>query len=952
MEEIEKVKNVASEPFDYEAWSAKINTLFSDVNAEESKVLAQDQAYLTALKQKINENIKIDLEKNKKNEIISRPPLVVKPKPNSPTMKDKNGKKVDDYEFLKNKDKERKRKKKEEKFKQAEEKMKDMSLKTIKIDKIASEAEREIMRMKEMAKKMVLKSRTNERDFDEIFTSLVELDTKHEQNKPIARDNLEEDEHWTEQEKNKWPAQTKTPGFSNALSMLKVAAHGQTELVETLKGNISNAQKNIPKPRPSQQKEKPKEPIQDLTKKSLDLQLKQDFKEEKISSSVKDSTPQVLLENNIFGKDENLSMFNKSKAPETKINTEKTNRPEIVESSSKSKKLPDIEVKQGNLNTNGITSNAKKVSNGDVMKMQAKAANEKKIENISITALEKKNIEIEKKPTFIELKLESTMKDLKALAARKKMSKTKTETQPEVLSENNVKLQPIETSNGPKNKNGENIIPVKTWNLSESKDPKMMESSVESSDSNNLKIDPAPLREVKIDNPGLKDVKNAINVVKEGMIENTVVKCIIKPEAEQKNTGSDETKNNSTSTGVSDFSGALKEIKEDFTTVKDLPENASASENMKVDCIDLKNEKINKKPLEENNEIGVSNDLQSKGIDLYDEAGTKAAKNGINKITVIKFAKAANGEKEKSLLEDAQIVSTTAKDVKLVSTTVNDVKHVSTIEKDDKSVSTTVKDVKHVSTIEKDDKSVSTTVKDVQIVSKNDKGVKTIVKDDNCVSTAVKDAKDVRTTGKDNKGESTSAKVAITVNKAEFDVKADCKAVKNIEIDKKVVKIVKLDSKDLKDKQVDSSTQNNEKGHQSILNPITDEKKTTTDGKNKITVIKFQKSENGGESQIIKKEEETSNENKDIKEQKETIDNYENGTKENYQILKVPTQVVIFPSNSVTKQVQSTEEFNPKIDAILNVDSIPKMSATPLPAVKVSRPPPPKARPPPPPLLL
>ena len=943
MEENEKVENVASEPFDYEAWSAKINTLFSDINAEESKVLAQDQAYLTALKQKINENIKIDLEKNKKNEIISKPPVVVKPKPNSPIIKDKNGKKVDDYESLKNKDKERKRKKKEEKFKQAEEKMKDMSLKTIKIDKIASEAEQEIMRMKEMAKKMVLKSRTNERDFDEIFTSLVELDTKHEQNKPIARDNLEEDEHWTEQEKNKWPAQTKTPGFSNALSMLKVAAHGQTELVETLKGNISNAQKNIPKPQPSQQKEKPKETFQDLTKKSSDLQLNQDFKEEKISSSVKDSSHQVLLENNIFGKENNLSMSNKSKAPETKINTEKTNRPEIVE--SKSNRLPDIEVKQVNLNTNGITSNAKKVSNGDVMKTPAKAANEKKIENISITAVEKKNIEIEKKPTFIELKLESTMKDLKALAARKKMSKTKTET----LSENNVKLvQPIETSNGPQNKNGENIIPVKTWNLSESKDPEMMESSVESSDSNNLKIDPAPLREVKIENPGLQDVKNEINVVKEGMIENTVVndakinqtalidtKCIIKPEADQKNTGSDETKNNSTSTGVSDFSSALKEIKEDFTTVKDLSENASASENMKVDCIDLKNEKINKKLLEEKNKIGVSNDLQSEGIVLNDEAGTKAAKNGINKITVIKFAKAANGEKEKSLLEDAQIVSTTVKDVKLVSTTVND--------------------VKHVSTIEKDDKSVSTTEKDVQIVSKNvrdDKGVKTIVKNDNCVSTAVKDAKDVSTTEKENKVESTSAKDAITVNKAEFDVKPDCKAVKNIEIDKKIVKIVKLDSKDLKDKQVDTTTQNNEKGHQSILNPRIDEKKTTTDGKNKITVIKFQKSENGGESQIIKKEKETSKENKDIKEKKETIDADENGTKENYQILKVPTQVVIFPSNSVTKQVQSTEEFNPKIDAILNVDSIPKMSAAPLPAVKVSRPPPPKARPPPPPLLL
>ena len=112
-------------------------------------------------------------------------------------------------------------------------------------------------------------------------------------------------------------------------------------------------------------------------------------------------------------------------------------------------KLPNIEVKQGNQNTNDLSSNAKKVSNGDVMKTPAKAVNEKKFENFSVTKVEKKNIKVEKKPTFIELKLESTMKDLKALAERKKMSKTKTETQPEVCMENNVKpVQPLETSNG------------------------------------------------------------------------------------------------------------------------------------------------------------------------------------------------------------------------------------------------------------------------------------------------------------------------------------------------------------------------------------------------------------------------------------------------------------------------------------------------------------------------
>ena len=57
-EVVEEGTTVSSEPFDYEAWSTRINTLFSEVNKEESRVLAQDQAYLAALKQRINENIK------------------------------------------------------------------------------------------------------------------------------------------------------------------------------------------------------------------------------------------------------------------------------------------------------------------------------------------------------------------------------------------------------------------------------------------------------------------------------------------------------------------------------------------------------------------------------------------------------------------------------------------------------------------------------------------------------------------------------------------------------------------------------------------------------------------------------------------------------------------------------------------------------------------------------
>ena len=211
--------------------------------------MAKDKAYLDALKNRINEKIQKELDKNKKNNSNSNSQCIksdMKQKAEIEKNKQHKMKNVDSFELLKNKDKDRKRKKKEEQLKVTTDKMRDMSLKSIKLDKVTKEAEEEIKRIKEMTQRMMMKSETNDNDFNEIFQNISILEKEKNTSHKVVFDK-DAEVHWTEEDINKWPQQESSVGLSSALSMLKVAALGKNELANSLKGTISSVQKSVQK---------------------------------------------------------------------------------------------------------------------------------------------------------------------------------------------------------------------------------------------------------------------------------------------------------------------------------------------------------------------------------------------------------------------------------------------------------------------------------------------------------------------------------------------------------------------------------------------------------------------------------------------------------------------------------------------------------------------------------
>jgi len=215
---------------------------------------AADELYLKNLRQKIQVSVeKVNKEnKNKekakdkrtdKNEIQSNP---------APSN-------VDDFALLKLKEKERKKKKQDAKFQQKvvdnADKMKEMSIKTKKIEKISLESEEELQKIRDMAKKLIAKSEAKENEFNEIFLNLdnleninVEGDKKkgkkgRKKVESTQKSILENEVHWTEEENNKWQTQDKgVSKVTNVLAALKAAAeNGQSNFVaESLKETISN----------------------------------------------------------------------------------------------------------------------------------------------------------------------------------------------------------------------------------------------------------------------------------------------------------------------------------------------------------------------------------------------------------------------------------------------------------------------------------------------------------------------------------------------------------------------------------------------------------------------------------------------------------------------------------------------------------------------------------------
>ena len=237
----ESLGEITPEPFDYEAWNKQTTGYFTSLIEEDTKMHAKDEAYLNGLKKKINEKIKIEIDKKLKATEVNKILPIQKETPtkaNNLNGHENGSNKLKDFESLQAKDKERKRKKKEEKFKQAEDKMQDFSLKTQKIDKVAKEAESEIKRMKEMARKIMLKNAINEKEFNEDFENIPMPPTT---SKDIPEEKDLDEIHWTEEEINKWPAVEESKGFSNALSMLKNAALGKSDMTNNLKDKISKA---------------------------------------------------------------------------------------------------------------------------------------------------------------------------------------------------------------------------------------------------------------------------------------------------------------------------------------------------------------------------------------------------------------------------------------------------------------------------------------------------------------------------------------------------------------------------------------------------------------------------------------------------------------------------------------------------------------------------------------
>merc|ERR1712013_909947 len=182
-------------------------------------------------------------------------------------------------------------------------KMKEMSIRTKKIEKISLESEEEIQKTRNMAKKLIAKSEAKENEFNEIFLNLDNLENmgvEGEKKKgkkgrkkveSIQKSVLENEIHWTEEENNKWQTQDKgVSKVTNVLAALKAAAeNGQSNFVaESLKETISNYKKmeiqdeeETEKKKTQEIEEKKRKEVEEKKKKELEERKKKELEERK-----------------------------------------------------------------------------------------------------------------------------------------------------------------------------------------------------------------------------------------------------------------------------------------------------------------------------------------------------------------------------------------------------------------------------------------------------------------------------------------------------------------------------------------------------------------------------------------------------------------------------------------------------------------------------------------------
>ena len=473
------------QPFDYEQWKTSMDKMFSSKTEDPLKRSPSDEKYLQSLKEKIKTNIEKS-KKNFKNQEVKVPQ--VKETKEQAVVNEK--KDFDEYKQLKLKEKERKRKKQDAIFQQKVEENKskvvDMSLKSQKLEKISEESEREIKKIKDMAKKLVTRSVTNENDFNEIFLNIDNLenvirDTGKKTRKSKKKEALREksvhevEVHWTEEDSNKWTTDKKkeVARVTSLLSALKTAAqHGASSFVSD---SIQNTIKNCKQMQEEAEQERRQEKIDLLEKQK---QIEEKSKNKKLESNNSGDGGQALKQHskNESKKEERKEDKTNKEVP-IKAKLETVVEPKKIAQESKDEKTESSKINVDNSNT----SFAKQVS----------------LANSSVNDGNKKAIEKESNSEILEIpkaeKVGEIDRELKSINNSSDTSSKKKDAKEEKLEiphskkgeENAGEQKSIDSSNNVRKKKGVEEEMSESQKMEKPKGEKFRKNVAEQSSCNN-----------------------------------------------------------------------------------------------------------------------------------------------------------------------------------------------------------------------------------------------------------------------------------------------------------------------------------------------------------------------------------------------------------------------------------------------------------------------------------
>merc|ERR1712192_364097 len=261
VDESEKVKE-----FVYDEWKAEMENLFGKTEecVPPTEKSASDEAYLENLRRNIAETVKKQSkdfnQSEKQKDLENKEKVSNTPAANTNTPPAN----VNDFGLLKLKEKERKKRKKEAAFQshvvESTDRLKEMSIKTAKIEKLSTETESELLKLRQKAVLLVQKSAAKENEIEAIFKDIDNIDamvfesdkkkkkgSKGKKEEIIAAIAEKNELQWTEEDRGKWESNSSKQNHSKVsevLSTMKaMACQGNSEVINSLKSTISHCQK-------------------------------------------------------------------------------------------------------------------------------------------------------------------------------------------------------------------------------------------------------------------------------------------------------------------------------------------------------------------------------------------------------------------------------------------------------------------------------------------------------------------------------------------------------------------------------------------------------------------------------------------------------------------------------------------------------------------------------------